>query len=133
MNKNISLQELKIYKRMKTGTIFLHKTKIIDKTKGFQTMKLAFIFLMMFLLPGVALAEQLHNKPADYCYKPGKPLLFSKNSLKQRYEEDMREYRKCVKDYHEMLENIAEMREQAMKNADSIYKKFSQRKLTVSN
>lgn len=75
-----------------------------------------FLSMMLFmLLPGTVQAD--HNKPtehvvagdvvpADYCYKPDKPLMFSTARYKKRYEEDVAEYERCRMLYTEMYERI---------------------------
>lgn len=45
----------------------------------------------------------------DYCYNPGKPLLFSTSNYKKLYDEDMKEYEKCRKLFIEMVKHVNKM------------------------
>ena len=64
------------------------------------------------------------NKSVDYCYKPNKPLLFSKPEYKKRYEQDLQEYQRCVKYFTQVHENISNMQIESEKNARKVLNNF---------
>jgi len=88
-------------------------------------MKMGLIFLLCLFLPGLAISNPTKTEQSvDYCYKPNKPLLFSKQQYKQRYEQDLQEYQRCVKSFKEVHDNISNMRRESEKNSDKIMNNF---------
>lgn len=88
-------------------------------------MRTGLFFLLLVLLPGLAWSNpEKVDKPADYCYKPNKPLLFSKQEYKQRYQQDLKEYDQCVKYFTQVYNNISRMQAESEKNARKILNEF---------
>ena len=78
-------------------------------------------FFFLFLLASVSasvssFAEDADStSPADYCYKPEKPLFFSTSHYKHRYNEDMEEYERCHKTFVEMWKRVSDMQQNSQK------------------
>lgn len=88
-------------------------------------MKIWLFFLLTLFLPGLSMSSPVKtDKSADYCYKPNKPLLFSKQEYKARYEQDLKEYQQCVKYFTEAHDNISSMQSDSEKNARKILNDF---------
>ena len=97
-------------------------------------MRTGLLYLLILLFPALAFSGQaeqsesnhveLNGSHADYCYKPGKPLLFAKRYHKERYKEDVREYQRCVKSFNLFQENLAKMQNESARNAQKILDKF---------
>ena len=88
-------------------------------------MRMGLYFLLILIIPGLSMANPVTtDKPADYCYKPNKPLLFSKHEYQQRYKQDVKEYQKCVEYFTEVHENISSMHSESEKNARKILNNF---------
>lgn len=88
-------------------------------------MRIGLFFLLILMLPGLSFSSSSGSEnKADYCYKPNKPLWFSTHKYKQRYQEDMEEYQRCVQQFHEVHDNIAKMKAESDKNAQKIMADF---------
>ena len=70
------------------------------------------IFITTFILAVNASADNFSSGPL--CYKTSKPLLFSPEYLKQRYNEETKKYKICVENY------IAEQMRAIQLHKDSI-------------
>lgn len=80
---------------------------------------LLFLFLFVSINSASSFAENsvatASGSPADYCYKPEKPLFFSTSHYKHRYDEDMEEYERCHKTFVEMWERVSKMQQKSEK------------------
>lgn len=80
---------------------------------------LLFLFLFVSINSASSFAENsvatAPGSPADYCYKPEKPLFFSTSYYKHRYDEDMEEYERCHKSFVEMWERVSKMQQKSEK------------------
>lgn len=70
------------------------------------------IFIITFILAFCAQADNFSSGPL--CYKTSKPLLFSPEYQKNRYEQEVKEYRICVENY------VAEQKRAIQLHKDSI-------------
>ena len=70
------------------------------------------IFIITFTLASSAHADNFSSGPL--CYKTSKPLLFSPEYQKNRYEQEIKEYKICVENY------IAEQKRAIQLHKDSI-------------
>jgi len=62
--------------------------------------------------------------PADYCYKPEKPLLLSTSDRKKLYDEDLKEYKKCKQSFIEMYERISQMQKDSEETTLNMNKQY---------
>ncbi len=77
---------------------------------------LFFLFLFVSINSASSFSENSDpTSPADYCYKPEKPLFFSTSHYKHRYDEDMEEYERCHKTFVEMWERVSKMQQKSEK------------------
>ncbi|MCU7837682.1 MAG: hypothetical protein KZQ83_20880 [gamma proteobacterium symbiont of Taylorina sp.] len=87
-------------------------------------MKRSIIFTIFVFLITSASAYAEDIVPADYCYKPEKPLLLSTSNHKKRYDEDMKEYEKCKKSFTEMYERVSEMQKKSQETTINMNKEY---------
>lgn len=85
----------------------------------------SFFFLILFFsgLSAFSYAEDT-SIPVDYCYKPDKPLFFATQYYKNRYADDVEQYKSCVKSFIEMQNRVAKMQQESEKNSLTTWNNF---------
>ena len=62
--------------------------------------------------------------PVPHCYKPLKPLMLTTFYYKKRFQEDVSEYRICLKNFIKQQDQFVSMHQKAGKNAQAVLDTF---------
>ncbi|RKZ92762.1 MAG: hypothetical protein DRQ43_08755 [Gammaproteobacteria bacterium] len=91
--------------------------------KGF--IKLSQIILLISLQMGISLSSHADlYEPIPQCYQPTKPLWFATSYYKQRYEQDIDDYKNCMTTFIKKQKRAAAKHTEAAKMALKSWNEF---------
>ncbi len=78
--------------------------------------------VVLLSMPVYSLADAFLPEPL--CFEPTRPLMFSPNSYRDRYERDLKKYELCISEFVSRQEQAILKHQKAIEQAQKMLKKY---------